>query len=326
MQSSPYTRNIWILDSQLSKVQNEYNDAVRNASLFSSISNSNPNKIKALEIKKQKEAELNNLIKQQWLLKQQDEIFQKNATASVWDQIQLPWSPASLSSKSSTSSTSSSFWSSNSWSFNKNSWVDNINKQYNDQISKNEKTFDDARTGLWLSMANRSSFNLWWGRWVSEKVIAQNVSNANSEIFDKLSAINTQKESLNSSLLWQKIQAEQNQQQLDQNNAIQKAQVENQARQIAMAEDQRWFQKWQYARPNVSSTLSVPKANVSNTVASKKVKVPVSQPIVNSSKAPSQSWERFQQMWSNLFLDTKTGKTITQKEKDLLLNPLIKQY
>ena len=326
MQSSPYTRNIWILDSQISKIQNEYNDAVRNASLFSSISNSNPNKIKALEIKKQKEAELNNLIKQQWLLKQQDEIFQKNATASVWDQIQLPWSPASLSSKSSTSSTSSSFWSSNSWSFNKNSWVDNINKQYNDQISKNEKTFDDARTWLWLSMANRSSFNLWWGRWVSEKVIAQNVSNANSEIFDKLSAINTQKESLNSSLLWQKIQAEQNQQQLDQNNAIQKAQVENQARQIAMAEDQRWFQKWQYATPSASSTSSVPKANVSNTVASKKVKVPVSQAVINNSNNPLQSWERFQQMWSNIFLDTKTGKTITQKEKDLLLNPLIKKY
>ncbi len=326
MQSSPYTRNIWILDSQISKIQNEYNDAVRNASLFSSISNSNPNKIKALEIKKQKEAELNNLIKQQWLLKQQDEIFQKNATASVWDQIQLPWSPASLSSKSSTSSTSSSFWSSNSWSFNKNSWVDNINKQYNDQISKNEKTFDDARTWLWLSMANRSSFNLWWGRWVSEKVIAQNVSNANSEIFDKLSAINTQKESLNSSLLWQKIQAEQNQQQLDQNNAIQKAQVENQARQIALAEDQRWFQKWQYTTPSTSSTSSVPKANVSNTVASKKVKVPVSQAVINNSNNPLQSWERFQQMWSNIFLDTKTGKTITQKEKDLLLNPLIKKY
>lgn len=250
---SPYNWELWVLNSEIKKAQDEYNKAVSNARLFDSISNSNQNKIKALANKKAKESYLNSLIVKQWQLQKANDIFLKNQWDNSKTDVVNP-NESNLNPIKSTSLKSTTYNNggeetskSKSTSNNTNAYS-NIDKTYNDQLARNEKSFSDARTGLWLSAANRSAFNFWGGEWVSAKVIAQNMANVNNDIFDKLSALWIQKENLNSQLLWQKVQALQNQQQLDQNKELQDRQVQNQERQMALQEDQYNMQKAQYEK------------------------------------------------------------------------------
>lgn len=255
---SPYTRELWVLEWQIRKAQEEYNQAVSNSKLFDTISNSNPNKVRSLAIKKEKESYLNSLVVKRSQLEKANDTFIKNQ----WDPIKTDVNPQAYNPNSSMIDIANSNNNINkSKTYNSNSvnyWTNSIEDSYSKQISKNEKSFDDARTWLWLSLANRSAFNFWWWQWVSSKSVAQSIANTNWDMFDKLSALWIQKENLNSQLLWQKTSALQNQQQLDQNYAIQKSQAEQQKRQVDMQEDQFNLQKTQYDN-SISKSNPTPK-------------------------------------------------------------------